>query len=525
VTELAPADRTLPRVLRIRAEEYGTKPFLRWSGGERSYAETLDVVAQHAGALRHAGVGPGDRVVALSGNRIELVDFYLACSWLGAVFVPVNVAARGGQLTHILENADPRLVLVEPDLLPHLDAVLPAVPSLERLWTTEAADADWQGIRAEQIPDAAEPLDPHDVRPGDPAAIIYTSGTTGPSKGVVCPHAQFYWWGVTVGRDLGVGEDDVLYTVMPFFHVNAISTLWQALVAGATLEIGRRFSASRFWSDVARSGATVTYLLGAMVQILLKGEGRDEDSAHGLRIIHGPGTSKEAALAFLDRFGVRLVDGYGSTETNHVFSNVIGPWTPGTMGRLVPEFEAAVVDCDDQDVGVGHAGELVVRPREPWSIALGYYRMPEQTVAAWRNLWFHTGDLVVRDEEGTWRFVDRLKDSVRRRGENISSVEVEDVLATHPDVVAAAVVPVPSDLGDDEVMAFVVLRPGVGPDPVALVRHCEPRLAYFAIPRFVEFVAELPLTESGKIQKSALRERGIGPATWDRERAGLDLAR
>ena len=525
MTAFAPRDRTLPRVLRRQAERHGSKPFLRWPGGERSYAETHEAVARRAGTFQRDGVEPGDRVVVLSSSPIDLLDSFLACAWLGALFVPVNVAARGAQLGHVLADADPRLVVVEPGLLPHLTAVAPALPAFRTLWTTEPSDVEWLGVRAETLPPPGEPVEPRDVRPGDPVAIIYTSGTTGASKGVVCPQAQFYWWGLTVGRDLEVRSDDVLYTVLPFFHVNALSTLWQALLSGATLVVGRRFSASRFWGEVVDSGATVTYLLGAMVHILLKAEPSATDRGHALRIIHGPGTAREAAELFLERFGVRLVDGYGSTETNHVFSNVIGPWTPGTMGRPVPEFEVAAVDAHDTDVGAGRPGELVVRPREPWSIALGYHRLPEQTVTAWRNLWFHTGDLVVRDEDGTWRFVDRLKDSIRRRGENISSVEVEDVLAAHPDVVAVAVVPVPSDLGDDEVMAFLVPRADAPTDPVAIVRHCEPRLAYFAIPRYIEFVDELPLTENGKIRKRDLRERGVGPATWDRERAGVDLAR
>jgi len=195
------------------------------------------------------------------------------------------------------------------------------------------------------------------------------------------------------------------------------------------------------------------------------------------------------------------------------------------MGRVVPEFECKVVDEHDEELPRGVPGELVIRPREPFSIAGGYFRMADRTVAAWRNLWFHTGDRVVCDEDGVFRFLDRLKDSIRRRGENISSVEVEDVLGSHPDVATTAVVPVPSELGEDEVMVFVTLRPGAEPDPVALVRHCENRLAYYAIPRFVEFVPELPMTESGKIRKAVLRERGVGPATWDREKAGLELKR
>jgi carnitine-CoA ligase len=520
-------ERTVRGALARGVARWGPKPMVRWAGGERSYAEQQGAVARAAGALAAAGVGPGDRVVYVAGNRIELLDAFLACGWLGAVLVPVNVASRGPQLRHVLANADPLLLVAEPAQLEHLRAVDPELAALERVWCLdEAAGGELYGRPVEPAPGPGEPVEPHPVRPGDTLAILYTSGTTGPSKGVECPHCQFYWWAILTGRYLEIGADDTLYSVLPMFHTNALNAYWQALLAGATYAFGRRFSASRFWDEVRAADATVTFLLGSMVRILLKAPPGPADRDHRLRTALSPATSADALEAFADRFGVaRLVDGWASTETNYAFSNYNGPHVPSCMGRPVPEFECRVVDGDDEEVPPGVTGELVLRPREPFSIATGYFRMPERTVEAWRNLWFHTGDRVVRDADGVFRFVDRLKDSIRRRGENISSVEVEDVLHGHPDVVAAAVVPVPSELGEEEVMAFVVVRERAQPDPAALVRYCESRLAYFAIPRFLEFTAELPLTESGKVRKVVLRERGVGPATWDRERAGIDVRR
>jgi carnitine-CoA ligase len=521
------AERTVPGALARGAERWGPKPMLRGAGVERSYAEMQDAVARAAGTLRAAGVGPGDRVVFVSGNRLELLDAFLACGWLGAVLVPINVASRGTQLRHVLGNADPLLLVAEPEQLESLRAVDPELQALERVWCLDdgAAGELW-GRAVEPAPAPGEAVEPHPVRPGDTLAILYTSGTTGPSKGVQCPHCQFYWWGVLTGRYLEITDEDTLYTVLPMFHTNSLNAYWQALLAGATYAFGRRFSASRFWQEVAEADATVTFLLGSMVHILLKGAPGPFDRAHRLRAALSPATSADALEAFSTRFEVRrLVDGYASTETNFMFSNYSGPYVPACMGRPVPEFECRVVDDDDEELPRGVPGELVIRPREPFSIATGYFRMADKTVEAWRNLWFHTGDRVVCDEDGVFRFFDRLKDSIRRRGENISSTEVEDVLQAHPQVAAAAVVPVPSELGDDEVMAFVLLRAGAEPDPVGLVRHCEGRLAYFAIPRFVEFVPELPLTESGKVRKVVLRERGVGPATWDREREGVELRR
>lgn len=520
-------ERTVPGALARGAARWGGKPMLRWAGGERTYGEMQEAVARAAGALRAAGVGPGDRVVYVSGNRLELLDAFLACGWLGAVLVPINTASRGPQLRHVIGNADPLVLVAEPGNLEPLRAVDPELEALERVWCLDdPAGGDLWGRPVEPAPVPGEPVEPHPVRPGDTLAILYTSGTTGPSKGVQCPHGQFYWWGILTGRYLEITEEDTLYTVLPMFHTNSLNAYWQALLAGATYGFGRRFSASRFWQEVAAADATVTFLLGSMVHILLKGAPGPFDRGHRLRTALSPATGVDALEAFAERFGVgRLVDGYASTETNFMFSNYNGPYVPACMGRAVPEFECKVVDEEDVELPRGAPGELVIRPREPFSIATGYFRMPEKTVEAWRNLWFHTGDRVLCDGDGVFRFFDRLKDSIRRRGENISSTEVEDVLQAHPDVATSAVVPVPSELGDDEVMAFVRLREGAEPDPVALVRHCEGRLAYFAIPRFLEFVSELPLTESGKIRKVVLRERGVGPSTWDREREGIRLRR
>jgi len=337
---------------------------------------------------------------------------------------------------------------------------------------------------------------------------------------VLCPHAQWYWWGVKTGEVLSIERDSILYTNLPLFHTNALNAFCQAVVAGATYVLGPRFSASAFWERLERSGATVTYLLGAMVSMLLRMPESEHDRAHRVRVALAPATPAELHEPFLERFGVRLIDAWGSTETNIVISNTLTDLRPGTLGRVLDGFEARVADADDAEVPDGEPGELLVRHREPWAFASGYDGLPEATAAAWRNLWFHTGDRLVRDRDGSFRFVDRLKDSIRRRGENISSYEVEQALLAYSDVAGAAVVPVPSDLGEDEVLACVVAREGVELDPVELIRFCEPRLPYFAVPRYVDVLPELPVTASGKIEKYRLRERGVTASTWDRERTG-----
>jgi crotonobetaine/carnitine-CoA ligase len=463
--------------------------------------------------------------MVMSENRWGVLALWLGCAWRGAIFAPVNTASRGAQLQHIIGNAGPRVLAVEADLSERLVGLeLPA--ELERVWSIgDSDDMPRLSVASERLPAPAEAIEPSAMSPGDTLAILYTSGTTGPSKGVACPHAQFTWWGENVGRWLQLTRDDVLYTCLPLFHTNALNAFVQSLMHGAEYAVGPRFSASRFWQRVVDAEATVTYLLGAMVSILVGRPPSPLDQTHRIRIALAPATSAETWRAFEERFGVRIVDGHGMTETNAVIGPRESEQRPGWMGRVMPGFEARVVDEHDVEVPDGAAGELVVRADEPYAFATGYWRMPEETVSAWRNLWFHSGDRVSRDETGYFRFLDRLKDAIRRRGENISSWEVEDVLLRHPSVAAAAVVPVPSELGEDEVMAFLVPQPGNAIDPVELVRFCEPLLAYFAIPRFLEVVDELPLTENGKVRKVVLRELGVTESTWDREAAGIELDR
>jgi crotonobetaine/carnitine-CoA ligase len=398
---------------------------------------------------------------------------------------------------------------------------------LERIWLLGTGGGEtYRGLPVERFPEPGEPVAAVPLRPGDTTAILYTSGTTGPSKGVCCPQAQFYWWALSTAAMLGgLREDDVLYTCLPLFHTNALNACMQALTHGCRIVVGPRFSASRFWQRLVEADATVTYLLGAMITILSKTAPSPYDSTHRIRVALAPATQAELHGLFHERFGVVLRDGFGMTETNAVIGALDGIQRAGTMGRVMPGYQAKIVDEDDNDVPDGTAGELVLRADEPFAFATGYWRMPELTVESWRNLWFHSGDRAVRDPDGSFRFLDRMKDAIRRRGENISAWEVEQVIQSHPDVVSAAVVPVPSELGEDEVLACVVLRAGASIDPVDLIRYCEPRLAYFAIPRYIDLLDALPLTANGKVLKFALRERGITQTTWDREAAGYILQR
>jgi crotonobetaine/carnitine-CoA ligase len=503
VTTPEPAHRTLNDLLQRRAEEDGGRQLLQFGDRRWSVAEFRTSVARRAAGLRAAGIQPGDRVAAISRNRYELAELFFACAWNGSILAPVNAASRGAQLAHILDDVEPALVTGEADLL---------------------TEAPARSIPFEALPDGDDEPEAHPAGPADTLTILYTSGTTGPSKGVLCPHAQFWWWGVKTAAALGVGPEDMLFTCLPLFHTNALNTLVQALVTGARCTIAPRFSATSFWRELTDSEATVTYILGAMASILVARDPGELDRAHRVRTALAPGTPPAVWEAFQERFGISLVEGHGMTETNFAIGPRDGEQRPGTMGRALPGFEARVVGENGGDVPDGVSGELLLRSDEPLAFATGYHRLPEETSRAWANGWFRTGDRVVRDEDGFIRFLDRVKDSIRRRGENISAWEVEQAVGSHPAVTAVAVVGVPSDLGEEEVMAFVVARDDAL-EAAEVVRHCEPRLAYFAIPRYVEFVEELPLTENGKVRKAALRERGLSDATWDRERAGLTLRR
>lgn len=523
------ADQTLPALLERQAARFGRKPLLRIGDVELGYDAVRDHAAAAAATLAAAGVDVGDRVVVISANRLELVQAVLGCAWLGAAVVPLNTALRGAQLDHALRNAAPRILLVESDLLPIIESA--ALPdTLQRIWVVGGTvETTSLGIAIEAAPTieptAATPAPSDGVGPGTTLAILYTSGTTGPAKGVCCPQAQFYWWAITVGELLELGEDDVLYTCLPMFHTNAINAFVQALVAGATFVVGERFSASRFWRRAHDAGATVTYLLGAMVNMLHAQPSSAADRAHRVTRALAPATPTALHASFAERFGVTLLEAYGSTETNATIGATLSQQRPGYMGVVLGDFEIDVVDEHDAPVPAGTAGELVLRPRHPFSFATGYFGMPQATVSAWRNLWFHSGDRVVRDADGWVRFVDRTKDAIRRRGENISSFDVEQAISEHPDVAAVAAFAVPSELAEDEVMVAVVPEPDAQIDPIDLIAHCESRLAYFAIPRYVDVVTEMPLTANGKVRKAELRNRGVTAVTWDREVTGYRLKR
>lgn len=522
----APGDRTVPAMLTRQATRYADRPLVGFGGSSWTYAQTRNEAAAFGATLLTAGIRQGDRVALICSNRFEFMRAFLGCAWIGAVSVPINTASRGHQLQHILTNSAARLLIVEGQFAGNLDHLDFAALPLETVWTIDADKPLQVGkIVAQQVPSASDTCEAAAIKPRDMLTILYTSGTTGPSKGVCCPHAQYFWWGANTAALLSLSGDDRLQSTLPLFHTNALNTFFQAMLMGISVTYEKRFSASDFYAALTRSQATATYVLGAMVPILLSRPRSPEESAHDVKIALAPGVPARFHEEFTERTGIKLVDGWGSTETNFAIGTTWDRQRPGTMGTVFAGFEARVVDGDDNDVPDGEPGELLVRADEPFAFATGYFAAPEKTVEAWQNLWFHTGDRVVRESDGYFRFVDRIKDAIRRRGENISSFEVEQVLLSHPAVALAAAFPVRSSLAEDEVMIAAVLHPGQTLNPLDLIQYCEPRLPYFAVPRYVDIVDVLPTTENGKVQKYKLTEKGVTGATWDREAAGYKVKR
>jgi crotonobetaine/carnitine-CoA ligase len=368
--------------------------------------------------------------------------------------------------------------------------------------------------------------------PGDIAMIMYTSGTTGPAKGVLMPHGHCYLFGLGLAEAVALTPADRYFICMPLFHANALLMQFLgSLVAGTEVVVAERFRATTWLAEVRTAEATVTNGLGVIPEFIFRQPATDRDRDHRLRLMMAVPVSPEWGAAFEQRFGVPFVQGFGMTECNiPAYTRRGEPLVPGCAGHVLGEwFEVGIVDpASDAPVPPGQAGEIVVRPRLPGCFMAGYFRMPDRTVEAWRNLWFHTGDAGRLDEHGRLHYIDRIKDCIRRRGENISSFEIEQVLNAHPSVTESAAVgiKVAGAGGEDEVKAYVVPAPGTILDPVDLLDWCTPRMPYFAVPRFVEIVpGELPKTPTGKLQKTSLRQAGVTATTWDRESVGYVVRR
>jgi crotonobetaine/carnitine-CoA ligase len=358
-------------------------------------------------------------------------------------------------------------------------------------------------------------------------SILYTSGTTGPSKGAILSHHYYYYNLISAIHWMRHTEDDVLYTCLPFFHANAsICSVYTALMAKATFAMGKRFSLTTFLDEIAMCKATHTNVMGSILVLLMKQEPKPDDAHNTLKVINSVPLIPES-LEFEKRFGVKLIGMFGATETCICIASPFGEVTkPDSCGKALPQYDCRIFDDNDMECAPGVKGEIVVRGKEPFIQMEGYYNMPEATLKTFRNLWYHTGDFGMRDEDGYFYFLDRKKDAIRRRGENISSYEVEEVANSHPAVLESAAVAVKdAEMTEDEVKICVILKKGQKLAPEELINFCKERMAYYMVPRYVDFMDEFPKTPNQKIQKFILRDKGLTSETWDREKAGMKVER
>ena len=532
-------DWVFPHILEIRARMHGDRPFIQALGGAAlSYAEADRLVNRLAHGLAAQGICRGDRVLVMLPNCVEFMLVWWAINRLGAVEVSVNNAYKGYFLEHLVSNSGGRLIVAAAEFLERVEAIEDRCPELETVvaWQPPGALAG-PGPRFRRLRTVAfEALpvdrdDPPEIELShrDLCAIMYTSGTTGPSKGVTLPHAHCTLFCEATANLTRFTQDDTYFVATPLYHGNApIMQVYPALLRGGRAVICPRFSASEWVDQIRDSGATVTNLLGVMMDFVFRQPPRDSDRDHRLRVALGQPAPASIVEDFKRRFGIgRVLEYYGMTEIGVV---TMMPWDevrPGSCGKAVSDwYELRIADPEtDEALAPGQVGELLVRPRAPWAFSQGYWRMPDRSAEALRNVWFHTGDALKQDADGYYYFMDRLGDVIRRRAVNISSYDVESVVADHPAVAACAAVAVRAEFagGEDEIKLCVALHDGAGLPPEEFLAWCEDRLPHFAVPRYLEIVPELPRTPTNKVQKHLLRERGVTETTWDRVAAGYRL--
>lgn len=518
---------TIVQLLKDRAAAEGDRPFLHFEGNQISYRE-LDLLTNRVGnGLAALGVAKGDTVCLMLPNCLEFVYSWLGLAKVGAVEVPVNTAHKGDMLSYLINDSDAKVLIIDARYLDRIKLIEDELPHLETLviWAEEPhAPVDFKRLRCisyNELYSSDAELEDINLTAKDEFCILYTSGTTGPSKGVVMPHRYVIHTCFSNAAQLGYTREEVLYTCLPLFHGNAqILAVLPALVVSGQVHLYRRFSAGRFWEEINNCGATVTNLPGSVISILLKQPPSAKDRAHTLKKVFTAGTPKAALEQFEERFGITIYEGYGSTECGMILMNTVEDRRPGSIGKPTDGYRVAVFDDDDNALPAGSKGELVTRPEKPFCMMKWYYKMPDKTMEACRNLWFHTGDYAYYDEDGYYYFVDRKKDVIRRRGENISSFEVERAVNSHPKVLESAALAIPDPLGEYEVKVVAVPRPETELGYEELIAFCQERMADFMVPRYLEFKSALPKTPTDRVEKYKLRQEGINAATWDRLATG-----
>jgi crotonobetaine/carnitine-CoA ligase len=534
-------DLTIGNVVARQAERWGDKVYLTFLPDrlQFTYRQLDEITNRVANGLMQLGLARGSHLGMLMENCPESLFALVAVGKIGGVAAPINAAARGEQLRYFIDLFDAVAIVVEQALLERVLEVLPQSTRLKHVVVIpegrdlpevpKARLAHAQLVSYRDLERASPERPKSESRFSDLGMLAFTSGTTGPSKGNMHTQAKCLLNPISHCEVWECTSEDVFYTALPAFHTNALhATLYPALVVGGSAVLSRRFSASNYWRELRETGATVVNLLGSMANILWAQPPSPDDGKHKLRVV-GAGPVPTFHREFEERFKVRLNSAYGLTDFG-VPTYLPPDAPPGkkrATGKPRPGWQVRIVDDDDFDMPVGQVGEIALRTDNLWEASLGYYKMPEKTLEAFRNGWWHTGDRGYLDEDGYMWFVDRKKDAMRRRGENISSFEVEQAIIAHPAVAEAAVFPVKSEMAEDEVGAAVVLRAGMSLAEADLIEHCRQNMAYFMVPRFLQFLPELPRTLTQKVEKYKLKAAADADVAmlWDREKAGIVIRR
>ena len=528
-----PWDTTIGEVLDRITDADTDKIFVEIGGASYSYGEIREGVLRTAAMFREMGVNHGDRVCLFMPNAIEYLYCWFGLSELGAISVPINTAYRRDETAYILNNADAVALVTDPSLSDVAGAAADLAPGIRhRILRGDDPAPDGWTLFGEAFDRSAPLADRPEVSPDDVSMLVYTSGTTGNPKGVMVTHRMYAAAGQGFRHWTQATPDDRFFTCLPFYHANIqyYSTMG-ALASGATLVIVDRFSASRFWGQVREARATVVNFIGMMMPVLAKNEAQPDDADNTVRLFYGsPSFPPEFLEEFQQRFATDIIVGFGMTETCYgTIEAIREDRRSGSSGRARqhpdPRFENTIRIADaetGQHIGPNTVGEITIK--NP-AVMPGYWRNEEQNRETLRDGWLYTGDLGWLDDDGFLYFVDRKKDIIRRRGENISSQEVENVIKSNPNVLDAAVVAVPSELGEDEVKAYVTPREGAIVDPEQVVYWCAEHLAYFKVPRYWEVRDELPRTPSLRVRKDVLRQEreDLIEGCFDTEAAGIRL--
>jgi len=520
------AQRQLGKIVAEQASALGDRPFVWVDGVWTSYAEANRRANRVANWVAGLGIEKGARVGVLLNNRIEYLDLWFGLAKMGALELPISIEYRWPQLVQLLERAPIDLLVFEASFAAELAAAFAktTVPR-PRLAVVDASPGELEGFehamdyrKAVGSAPELEPLTLDALTGADAGAILNTSGTTGVPKGVVVPYAQHYIFARNLVSYLGLASEDVSYNFFHFFHNSAqVLVTYPTLLSGGRMILTKKFSVSGFWPDVLKHGCTTFCFMAEMLRLLLRGTYAEDAKGSRLRVAWGYTASASDWVEFESRYGVSLRSGWGNTESNASTYVPLGSKKPGSAGRAIPGFELRIANELGEPLPAGATGEILVRSSEPYAVMLGYDANPEATVEAFRDLWLCTGDTGYLDDDGDLTFMGRVKDSLRVRGENISALEVEEAIERCKGVQEVAAIAVPSELGGDELKVVVVREKGSTLTPEALISHAEALLPRYSVPRYVEFVCELPKTlATGKVQKALLRGNPVSANTWDR---------